>query len=274
MSEPPARADLWLAREDDPPDIVVVGIPWGQVGGVAKTPLALRDRLSRFSTYHIERGVGFGQVPVLDCGNWPVTGLGRDEMIETLAKRTSKLPPARLMVFLGGDEGITEGLSTAAVASSRGLIRFTSKPNPEHISRELVGHDVVVIGTHTLSASAADIWEAGETGATAITNDQIDKEGLRMTVDRALSKLAMCESVHVSVDLDVLDSVYAPACEDATPGGLTTRQLGEAVRRCAMAGKVRSMDFVGVDADRDNQNLTVDAMAHTVLSAVAGYAER
>jgi arginase family enzyme len=37
---------------------------------------------------------------------------------------------------------------------------------------------------------------------------------------------------------------------------------------------VVSIDFVEVDADADRDGLTLDAMAHLVLSAVAGYAER
>jgi len=37
---------------------------------------------------------------------------------------------------------------------------------------------------------------------------------------------------------------------------------------------VLSIDFVEVDAEADRDGLTLDAMAHLTLSAVAGFAER
>jgi arginase family enzyme len=55
---------------------------------------------------------------------------------------------------------------------------------------------------------------------------------------------------------------------------MTLRDLAEGVRRCARNPKVVSMDFVEVDAGADRDGLTLDAMAHVALSAVAGYAER
>jgi arginase family enzyme len=41
-----------------------------------------------------------------------------------------------------------------------------------------------------------------------------------------------------------------------------------------MHHKVAAMDLVEVDAAADENGLTLDAMAHIFLSAVAGYAER
>ena len=38
--------------------------------------------------------------------------------------------------------------------------------------------------------------------------------------------------------------------------------------------KVASIDLVEVDPEADRDGLTLDAMAHLMLSAVAGYAER
>jgi arginase family enzyme len=37
---------------------------------------------------------------------------------------------------------------------------------------------------------------------------------------------------------------------------------------------VASIDFVEVDPEADHDDLTLDVMAHLVLSAVAGYTER
>ena len=66
----------------------------------------------------------------------------------------------------------------------------------------------------------------------------------------------------------------APGCPGARPGGLSVRDLAEGVRRCARNPKVVSIDLVEVDPEADRDGLTLDAMAHLMLSAVAGYAER
>jgi hypothetical protein len=41
-----------------------------------------------------------------------------------------------------------------------------------------------------------------------------------------------------------------------------------------MSPLVQAMDFVEVDAEADRDSATLDAMAHLVLAAVAGYAGR
>ena len=51
-------------------------------------------------------------------------------------------------------------------------------------------------------------------------------------------------------------------------------ELALGVRTCASHPLVRAMDFVEVDAEADVNGLTLDAMAHIVLSAAAGLAER
>lgn len=271
MGEPPGRADLWLARESQDPEITIIGLPWADTApGRARAPLAVRDRLGRFSTYHSERDTDFSELAAADAGNWPVTGLDPGELAEYLEKRVPNLEGG-LRLFLGGDDGVSEALVAALPADTTGVIRFTVRP-PTVDSYPPNGN-VVVIGTQGFATSAVEHEAARRTGTTTISNRQIEKEGMRMTVDRALGKLAMSETIHVSVDLDVLDQAHVPGAPDALPGGLTVRQLADAIRRYGANVKVRSMDFVGADADLDS-GPTLDVLCHLILSAVAGYAER
>lgn len=275
MGEAPLRADIWLAGETAQPEIVLAGVPWSPVSnGVALAPMAMRDRLHRFSTYHSERSTDFSDVPVADQGNWPVTGLDETGLRDYVVERLERLPESsRLNLFVGGDARITPRLLAAyPEAAKSALIKFSCKP-PDDYS-DLVGHQMVLIGLHTFAAGADAVSISESARAIAITNDRIDKEGVRMTIDRALGKLSMIETIHVSVDVDALDQSQAPGSATSMPGGLTVRQLSEAVRRCGANGKVKSMDFVGADVETDVSNLTIDALSHLVLSAVAGYAER
>jgi formiminoglutamase len=271
MGENPERADLWLARDNDDPDIAVVGLPWArEAPGRARVPLEARDRLRRFSTYHSERDTDFSGLAAADAGNWPVTGVDLSELIDYLKNRIPDLE-GRLRIFLGGEDAVSEAIIESLPAETVGVIRFTVRPTAG--DSLLADRDVALIGVQGFAASASDHEAARHSGTSTISNRQMEKEGMRMTVDRALGKLAMSEVIHVSVDLDVLDQSHVPGAPDALPGGLTVRQLSDAVRRCGANVKVRSMDFVGADADLDSTQ-TLDVLCHLLLSAVAGYAER
>ena len=108
-----------------------------------------------------------------------------------------------------------------------------------------------------------------------LTVDDIVQRGIGSVAEDALTVVAVkTDFVHVDVDIDVLDRAFAPGCPGARPGGMSLRDLAEGVRRCARNPKVISIDFVEVDAEADRDGLTLDTMAHLVLSAVAGYTER
>jgi formiminoglutamase len=271
MGEGSQRADLWLAGDSEDPDITVVGIPWArESSGKARVPLEVRDRLGRFSTYQSERDTDFSGLAAADVGNWPVTGLDLSELVEYLKKRIPDLK-GRLPIFLGGEDPVSEALVESLPAETVGVIRFTVRPTAG--DSLLANRDVALVGVQGFAASASEHVVARHSGTSTISIRQIEKEGMRMTVDRALGKLAMSEVIHVSIDLDVLDQTHVPGAPDALPGGLTVRQLSDAVRRCGANVKVRSMDFVGADADVDSTQ-TLDVLCHLILSAVAGYAER
>jgi formiminoglutamase len=134
---------------------------------------------------------------------------------------------------------------------------------------------VAQIGIHSFANSAEYRAYCDKAGISVVTVEHMERDGIRGVTDGVLSTLGeRCESIYVDVDLDVLDRIFAPACPGASPGGLTIRQLAEGVRRCARHPKVRAMDFVEVDAEADNNGLTLDSMAHVFLSAVAGYSGR
>lgn len=92
--------------------------------------------------------------------------------------------------------------------------------------------------------------------------------------DAAINSALGDDTSHVSVDLAVLDRVYAPGAPEARPGGLHISPLADEVRKSASQPSINSFAFVGVDPGLDRDGLTLDAMAYLLLSAVAGYKER
>ena len=83
-----------------------------------------------------------------------------------------------------------------------------------------------------------------------------------------------CDGVFLSVDIDVADPGHAPGTGTPEPGGLTARELLDAVRRVCVELPVVGVDVVEVSPPYDHADITA-ALAHrVVLEALSGIALR
>ncbi|MDZ7726784.1 MAG: agmatinase [Dehalococcoidia bacterium] len=84
-----------------------------------------------------------------------------------------------------------------------------------------------------------------------------------------------CDGVFLSIDVDVVDPGMAPGTGTPEPGGLTTRQLLDAVRRCATELNVVGLDVVEVAPAYDGPGEVTAMLANrVVLEALTGIASR
>jgi agmatinase len=83
-----------------------------------------------------------------------------------------------------------------------------------------------------------------------------------------------CDGVFLSVDVDVVDPGMAPGTGTPEPGGLTTRQLLDAVRRCCLELPVVGMDVVEVSPPYDHADVTAFLGNRVVLEALSAIARR
>ena len=83
-----------------------------------------------------------------------------------------------------------------------------------------------------------------------------------------------CDGVFLSVDVDVVDPGSAPGTGTPEPGGLSPRQLLDAVRRIAMEVPLAGMDVVEVSPPYDSAEVTAFLANRVVLEALSGTAWR
>ena len=84
-----------------------------------------------------------------------------------------------------------------------------------------------------------------------------------------------CDGVFLSVDVDVVDPGMAPGTGTPEPGGLTARELLDAVRRCALELPVVGMDVVELSPAYDGPGQVTAFLANrVVLEALSGIARR
>ncbi len=116
-----------------------------------------------------------------------------------------------------------------------------------------------------MAAQGMRSYEMTEIGARGLTDCLTEAFGIAMDD---------CDGVFLSVDIDVCDPGHAPGTGTPEPGGLTARQLLDAVRRIAYELPVVGMDVVEVSPPYDNAEITSLLANRVVLEALTGIARR
>jgi agmatinase len=83
-----------------------------------------------------------------------------------------------------------------------------------------------------------------------------------------------CDAVFLSVDIDVVDPGLAPGTGTPEPGGLSSRELLDAVRRTTSELPVAGIDVVEVSPPYDHADVTAFLANRVVLEALSGMAWR
>lgn len=103
---------------------------------------------------------------------------------------------------------------------------------------------------------------------------EIGRRGLDACLDEAFTIVRDdCDGVFLTVDVDAVDPSMAPGTGTPEPGGLTSRQILDAVRRCALELPVVGMDVVEVAPAYDHSQITAFLANRIVLEALSGVAK-
>ena len=117
-------------------------------------------------------------------------------------------------------------------------------------------------------------WMAGQRMRSYEMTELVDR-GLDTCLTEAFEiALDECDAVFLSVDVDVVDPGSAPATGTPEPGGLSSRQLLDAVRRIAMELPLCGVDVVELSPPFDHAEVTAYLSNRIVLEALSGMAWR
>jgi agmatinase len=104
---------------------------------------------------------------------------------------------------------------------------------------------------------------------------EIGARGLTACLDEAFEiALDECDAVFLSVDIDVCDPGHAPGTGTPEPGGLSARDLLDAVRRITYELPVAGIDVVEVSPPYDHAEITAFLANRVCLEALSGLAAR
>ena len=300
-----AQCDL-----DDPTsfagaDVVIVGAPidsgTSHRSGAKFGPQAIRggDYLQHdASRPHLSlRTDGLKDLKVVDAGDLMMPGGDLVASLAVLREATEKISRAgAIPVILGGDHSIASA-DVAGIANHRGhgkisMIHFDAHADTgEDQWGALVGHGTpmrrlidggFVRGDRFLQLGLRGYWPDNTTlewmrdqGMRSYEMTEIHNRGLNKVLDESFATLTNgCDGVFLSVDIDVVDPGMAPGTGTPEPGGMTSRELLEAVRRICLELPIVGIDIVEVAPAFDTADITAILANRVVLEALSAIAKR
>jgi len=298
-------ADLADPRSWAGADVMIIGAPFD--GGTSHRPGArFGPQAIRFTDYlphdgsrpHLALGVDpLAELRVLDAGDVEMPSGDTERSLRGLQDAVhAAASGGAIPVVLGGDHTIALPDATG-VARHVGWGRLSVIHFDAHADTgdtqfgSLYGHGTpmrrliesgAVRGDRFLQVGLRGYWPGPPTLAwmaeqrmRSYEMTEIVARGLDECLTEAFAiALDDCDAVFLSVDVDVVDPGLAPGTGTPEPGGLSGRQLLDAVRRIAMELPVAGLDIVEVAPPYDHAEVTAYLANRVVLEALSGIAWR
>ncbi|MGH3002545.1 MAG: arginase [Gaiellaceae bacterium] len=123
-----------------------------------------------------------------------------------------------------------------------------------------------LLGIRSLDPGERDLL--AELDVRVFTMSEIDRLGVERVLSEALDFLAGGTFLHVSLDLDAVDPMFAPGVGTPVRGGLSYREAHLALELVAASGRLDSLDVVEVNPILDRENETGKLAVELVASAL------
>ncbi len=287
--------------------VVILGAPfdWGTTyrPGARFGPQAIREAdYGAMDGYrpHLPTGIDPLQtLGVVDIGDvYVVPGqieLSLERIIATVEAVTAA---GKVPVILGGDHTVTYANATGVAnaigrgevavvhfdahadtgVSQNGTLYGHGTPMRRLVESGAVpGHRFVQVGLRGYWPEPEVLQWGREQGMRTFLMNEIEDRGLKAVVDEAVtySLEGGAKGVFLSIDIDVVDPGFAPGTGTPEPGGLTSRQLLDTVRRLARELPVVGADVVEVSPPYDGPGQITAYLANrVVLEILNGLAEK
>lgn len=274
-----------MVQSPDSPDnsrLALVGIRYDGASsflrGAADAPPRIREALrSDAGNLWTESGMDLGTEGLfLDAGD--VTPQPGENAVTAIEREVTRVLERGLpLISLGGDHSIT-------YPAVRALRRRHPRLSILHFDAHPDLYDELGGDRYSHACPFARIMEEGlaerlvQVGIRAATGHQREQaerfgvEVVAMSDWRNDLVLAFDGPLYISLDIDALDPAFAPGVSHPEPGGFSTRQVVDALRR--LEARVVAADLVEYNPARDPLGLTAVVCAKLLKELAAKMLER
>ena len=286
-------------------DVVVVGAPFD--GGTSYRPGARFGPQAVRTTDYLGhdgsrpslalRTDGLRDLRVLDAGDVEMPPGHIDLALASLQQAVALVVAAgAIPVVLGGDHSIAyadvRGVASVLGAGRISMLHFDAHADTGDLEfGSLWGHGQPMRrllesgdlrGDRFLQVGLRGYWPGPETldwmarqGLRSYEMSEVVTRGLATCLTEAFAiAVDDCDGVFLSIDIDVVDPGHAPGTGTPEPGGLTGRELLDAVRRACLELPVVGLEVVEVCPPYDHAGITAALANRVVLEALSAIARR
>ena len=286
-------------------DVVVVGAPFD--GGTSHRPgTRFGPQAIRMTDYLPHDGSrpslalrtdGLVDLRVLDAGDVEMPPGDIERALGALEAAVERVTRAgAIPLVLGGDHSIAfadaKGVANVLGHGRVSMIHFDAHADTGDIEfGSLWGHGQpmrrliesgALRGDRFLQVGLRGYWPPPETLAwmaeQSMRSYEMTEIGVRGLADCLTEAFEIatddCDGVFLSVDIDVCDPAHAPGTGTPEPGGLSARELLDAVRRICLELPVVGVDVVEVSPPYDSADITAALANRVVLEALSALARR
>jgi arginase len=123
-----------------------------------------------------------------------------------------------------------------------------------------------LVGVRSLDPGERELLQSPD--VKVFTMSEVDRVGVERVLRESLEFLAGAAFLHVSLDLDVVDPMYAPGVGTPVRGGLTYREAHLALELVAESDRLDSLELVEVNPILDSENETGKLAVELAASAL------
>ena len=123
-----------------------------------------------------------------------------------------------------------------------------------------------LVGVRSLDPGERELIK--ELDVRVFTMSDLDRLGIERVLAEALEFLAETSFLHVSLDLDAVDPMFAPGVGTPVRGGLSYREAHLALELVAESGRLDSIEVVEVNPILDRENETGGLAVELIASAM------
>jgi len=237
------------------------------------------------------------ELAVVDVGDVEMPAVDPELSLSRLEEAVARIVASGAVpIVLGGDHTIAlpdvTGVARQVGWGRVSVVHFDAHADTADTQfGSLVGHGTpmrrliesgAARGDRFLQIGLRGYWPDGETldwmaeqGMRSYEMTELVRRGLDACLTEAFAIATdECDAVFLSVDVDVVDPGSAPATGTPEPGGLTPRQLLDAVRRITMELPVAGVDIVELSPPFDHAEVTAYLGNRIALEALSGIAWR
>ena len=294
------RASNWITAWDfkEAIDAGIIGIPLTKgtflPTGADTTPNGIRKALVYCTTYNPDLGVDIQSLKVRHVGDVRLHATDLVEnhrRIEAALAGVFELTGDNVNIILGGDGSITAPAVKAMVKATNrnfGVIQFDSRVDSRDAAEGglsdltstraileadigISGRNIVQIGIHGFLSGMEEQRWAEDKGITVITAREVSNLGIEAVAERAMDLASYgTDGIYVSLDGTVMDITSSGSALGSAPGGLSLKEMQEALFLIGQNAKVKALDLVGIDTFNDIKEVVARASAGMILTFLAG----